>query len=60
MQIIDAACIELYFSSAAFQHVNPQDARPPMTIEGMQTFFSEIGPTLRRIGEHSGPIQSTN
>ena len=55
MQIIDAACSQLYFSSAAFQHVNPQDARPPMTIEGMQTFFSEIGPTLRRIGEHSGP-----
>ncbi len=55
MQIIDTACNQLYFSSGAFHHANQQDARPPMTVQGAQTFFSEIAPTLRRIGEHGGP-----
>ena len=55
MRIIDTACNQLYFSSGAFQHANQQDARPPMTVQGAQTFFSEIAATLRRIGEHGGP-----
>ena len=55
MQIIDTACDQLYFSSGAFQHSNQQDARAPMTIHGAQTFFSEIAPTLRRIGQHGSP-----
>jgi hypothetical protein len=55
MQIIDAACNQLYFSSGAFRHANQHDARPPLTIRGAQTFFSEIAPTLRRIGEYGSP-----
>jgi hypothetical protein len=55
MQIIDAACNQLYFSSGAFEHANRDDAHPPMTVRGAQTFFREITPTLRRIGEQGGP-----
>lgn len=55
MQIMDTACNELCFSSGAFQQTNQRDARPPMTVEGMQAFFSEIAPALRLIGEHGAP-----
>ncbi len=52
MQIIDAACMQLYFGSGAFVNSNDQDARPPMTIEGTRVFLADIAPTLRTIGEH--------
>jgi hypothetical protein len=55
MQIIDTACQMLYFSSGAFVNPNDQNARSRMTAKGMQVFFAEIAPTLRRIGEHGGP-----
>lgn len=54
MQIIDTACQQLYFSSGAFVNPSGQDTRPPMNIEGMQVFLSDVAPTLRRIGEHGG------
>jgi hypothetical protein len=54
MRIIDAACMQLYFSSGAFVNSNDQDARPPMTIAGTRVFLADMAPTLRTIGEHGG------
>ncbi len=55
MMIIDHACQQLYFGSGAFKNPSDQSAAPVMTEAGRLTFFTEVAPILRCIGDHGGP-----
>lgn len=54
VQILDAACQELYFGFGAFHGTNQDEMIPPLMADAARIFLNETTPTLRRIGRHGG------
>lgn len=54
VEILDAACQELFFGSGTYQASGDTGELPRLTPAAARTFLLEITPTLRRIGRHGG------
>jgi hypothetical protein len=53
VQIIDTACLQLYFSSGAFRHGDNNPA--PLSPESAAIFLHDTASILLQIGQHGGP-----